>query len=121
MPVGKAGELRAFASVGRYLQGPGAIAWLPQMTQRLGKSAAMLMGTHFYNREIDRIRGLFTEVKMEVTLHKISGSCTALEVEALKRMIAELPSQPEVIIASAAGKRWTPCALWRHSSIKPCS
>lgn len=63
MPVGKAGELRAFASVGRYLQGPGAIAWLPQMTQRLGKSAAMLMGTHFYNREIDRIRGLFTEVK----------------------------------------------------------
>lgn len=104
MPVGKAGELRAFASVGRYLQGPGAIAWLPQMTQRLGKSAAMLMGTHFYNREIDRIRGLFTEVKMEVTLHKISGSCTALEVEALKRMIAELPSQPEVIIGLGGGK-----------------
>lgn len=104
MPVGKAGELRAFASVGRYLQGPGAIAWLPQMTQRLGKSAAMLMGTHFYNREIDRIRGLFTEVKMEVTLHKISGSCTALEVEALKRMIAELPSQPDVIIGLGGGK-----------------
>lgn len=121
MPVGKAGELRAFASVGRYLQGPGAIAWLPQMTQRLGKSAAMLMGTHFYNREIDRIRGLFTEVKMEVTLHKISGSCTALEVEALKRMIAERHRSRRSSSASAAGKRWTPCALWRHSSIKPCS
>lgn len=104
MPVGKAGELRAFASVGRYLQGPGAITHLPEMTERLGRTAIMFLGSHFYDREVGRIRALFSDSGTVISFHKVSGHGTAPDVEAFKALIAREPVSPEVVIGLGGGK-----------------
>lgn len=104
MPVGKAGELRAFTSIGRYLQGPGAITRLPEMAERLGRTAVMFLGTHFYDREIGRIRALFSDSGTVVSFHKIQVSGSAPDVKALKALIAREPMPPEVVIGLGGGK-----------------
>ncbi len=104
MPMGKAGEMRGFASVGHYIQGPGAIHALPRVVETLGKRAIMLIGPHFYDREIAFLKGLFRDSSAEVRFQKFQGNCTESELQGIKQTISQMPGGVQAAIGFGGGK-----------------
>lgn len=104
MPVGKAGEIRGFASVGHYIQGPGAIRLLPQIIERFGKDAAVLLGHHFQKEQAGCIRELLEKGEVRTWYPEFEGSCSEEEIAHLKECFLQRSCKPEIVVGIGGGK-----------------
>lgn len=104
MPEGKAGLIRGFGSVGHYIQGPGAIQYLPQVVGQLGRRAIIFGGARFDDQEEATIRTLFASSDVELMFQRLWGRCSTAEVEHFQTMVQNQADPIDVVIGFGGGK-----------------
>ena len=104
MPVGKAGEIRGFASIAHYVQGPGAIQRLPQIVRELGSSAFVLVDGYFYDEAREKLSRLFQEEKIPVTMERFGRECSETEIGRVRQLIERLSEPADVVVGFGGGK-----------------
>lgn len=104
MPEGKAGLIRGFGSVGHYIQGPGAIQYLPQVVSQLGRRAIIFGGAQFDDREEESFRALFAGSGVELMFQKLWDRCSTAEVEHFQALIRDQVGTIDVVIGFGGGR-----------------
>ncbi len=104
MPVEKAGEIRGFAGIEHYIQGPGAVRLLPQIVKKLGSGAFVLMGASFYDSAERRFRQMFREAEVPVTIEKFGRECSEKEIARVEDLVDSLSEPADVVVGFGGGK-----------------
>ena len=104
MPEGKAGTIRGFGSVGRYIQGPGAIRCLPRIVERYGRRVVVFGGKRFGDDEADAFRSLFQDSGITVSFQKLWGECSPSEVAFFQDTLRNWPGGVDVVVGFGGGR-----------------
>lgn len=104
MPTRKAGAIRAYGGVGRYLQGPGAIRELPEIVQKNGKVAVMVIDPFFFDTIVPELNKMFQNCEADIHFFRFPGECSQNNIDWLKQKIDALPSSVDVMIGFGGGK-----------------
>lgn len=102
MPLGKAGTTRAFGSPGRYIQGPGELQNLPDLTKIYGTSAFLLIDRYFYPTFAPMLHRLFSDAGLSAACEEFAGECCGQEMARLQALAS--PGKPQVFIGIGGGK-----------------
>ena len=103
MPLGKAGMIRGYGSVGHYIQGPGAVQKLPEIALRCGRSAVMVIDS-FFEEHADQLKQLFSDSTLAMSFQIFRGECSDEEIERLKGRISGIQPEIQVAIGFGGGK-----------------
>ena len=95
--------IRCFASVGRYYQGPNAIALLPDIIKKEGTVAFILIDAFFYD-------DYKVSLKEKLEKEGIDCACFKAEMQITDAAIDRL--KQEALSESAAEKHATPSSAW---------
>lgn len=104
MPEGKAGLIRGFGSVGRYIQGPGAIECLPRVVSQLGSRVVVFGGARFSAQEEKTFRTLFAGSSVTLMFQKLWGKCSTAEIAHFQTLIRSQTEPFDVVIGFGGGK-----------------
>lgn len=104
MPAEKAGEIRGFAGIEYYIQGPDAVRLLPQIVKKLGSGAFVLMGASFYDSAERRFRQMFREAEVPVTIEKFGRECSEKEIARVEGLVDSMSEPADVVVGFGGGK-----------------
>lgn len=102
MPLGKAPCSRAFAAPGKYIQGPGEIARLPEYASSFGTSALILIDAFLFGKYSGTFTGLFKEQGMTAVCREFSGECDDGEIDAVRE--AAIQNGADVLVGFGGGR-----------------
>lgn len=94
--------LRAFGFPGFYLQGPGALAQLPELVARLGDRAVIVIDPIAAQRIGGTVETALKDAVTAVSMEQFGGECTAEEIDRLVAICAR--NGADVIIGIGGGK-----------------
>ena len=96
--------IRCFASVGRYYQGPNAIALLPDIIKKEGTVAFILIDAFFYDDYKVSLKEKLEKEGIDCACFKAEMQITDAAIDRLKQEALSLSRAPDVYVGIGGGK-----------------